>query len=104
MWAEFETLFRKTYIPKWVHEQRVYEFIELQQGSITVAQYKIEFVALARYALELVTLESRKVSKFERGLRPEIHHAMAGVQSEDFPIVVQPTYAIEKNIQEAKGE
>ena len=71
---------------------------------MTVAQIETEFVALARYAPELVTLKSREVSKFERGLRPEICYAMARVLVEDFPIVVQYAYAIEKNIQEAKRE
>ena len=69
-----------------------------------VAQYKTKFVALARYAPELVTPKSRKVRKFEQGLRPEICYAMARVLVEDFPIVVQYAYAIEKNIQEAKRE
>ena len=69
---------------------------------MTVAQYETEFVALARYAPELVTPETRKVSKFERGLCPEIRYAMAGVRAEDFSTVVRRAYAIEKNIEEAK--
>lgn len=76
---EFEALFREMYIPDWVKEQKVYQFIELQQGDMTVAQYEAEFIALSRYAPEIVTPEARKVSKFERSLRSEIRHAMGGV-------------------------
>ncbi|XP_052206788.1 uncharacterized protein LOC127811118 [Diospyros lotus] len=71
---------------------------------MTVAQYEAEFVALSRYAPERVTPETHTVSKFERGLRSEIRHAMAGVRVDDFPSVVRRAHAIERSIQEAKME
>ncbi|XP_052171493.1 uncharacterized protein LOC127787472 [Diospyros lotus] len=74
-WAQFVAAFNETYIPAW--------------RSKTVTQYETDFVALSRYAPELVTPESRRVSKFQKGLRPEIHHAMAGIEAPDFPTVVQ---------------
>ncbi|XP_052199608.1 uncharacterized protein LOC127806395 [Diospyros lotus] len=103
-WAQFVEAFNETYVPAWIREQKVFEFIELQQGSKTVTQYETEFVALSRYAPELVTPESRRVSKFQRGLRPEIRHAMAGIEAPDFPTAVQRAHAVERDRLEARAE
>ena len=44
----------------------MYEFTKLVQGSEIVAQYEAEFIALARYALDLISTEEKKASKFQR--------------------------------------
>ena len=48
------------------------EFIELVQGSKTVAQYETEFISLARYEPKLVTPEDKKANMFQKGLRLDI--------------------------------
>ncbi|XP_052197288.1 uncharacterized protein LOC127804464 [Diospyros lotus] len=83
-------------------QRKVFEFIDLQQGSKTVTQYKTEFVVLSRYAPKLVTPESRRVSKFQKGLRPEILHAMASIKAPDFPTAVQLAHAVERDRLEAR--
>ena len=45
-WAKFQEAFYTTYCLRWVREQKVYDFIELVQGSKTVAQYEVEFTTL----------------------------------------------------------
>ncbi|XP_052181848.1 uncharacterized protein LOC127794639 [Diospyros lotus] len=100
-WAQFVAAFNETYIPAWVREQKVFEFVDLQQGSKTVTQYETDFVALSRYAPELLTPESRRVSKFQMGLRPEIRHAMAGIEAPDFPTAIQRAHAVERDRLEA---
>ncbi|XP_052180551.1 uncharacterized protein LOC127793840 [Diospyros lotus] len=35
-WAQFVEAFNETYVPAWIREQKVFEFIKLQQGSKTV--------------------------------------------------------------------
>ncbi|XP_052184267.1 uncharacterized protein LOC127796254 [Diospyros lotus] len=89
-WAQFVVAFNETYVPTW--------------GSKTVTQYETEFVALSRYAPELVTPESRRVSKFQRGLQPEIRHAMAGIEALDFPIAVQQAHVVERDRLEARSD
>lgn len=54
-------------------------------------------MTLSRYAPELVTPKSRKVSKFQKGLRAEIRHAMADIEAPDFPTTVQRTHAVEQD-------
>lgn len=97
-------IFYETYIPAWVREQQTYEFIELVQGNQTLAQYETEFIFLARYALELVKLEDKKAGKFQRGLREDIRHALAGVRITDYPIVGQRAYVIEQDQNELRSE
>ena len=60
------------FCPAWVREHKVYEFVELVQGTNTVAQYEAEFTALSLYAPELVSTEAKKAAKFQRGLRADI--------------------------------
>ncbi|XP_052170369.1 uncharacterized protein LOC127786762 [Diospyros lotus] len=89
-WTQFVAAFNETYIPAW--------------RSKTVTQYETDFVALFRYAPELVTPESRRVSKFQRGLRPEIRHAMAGIEAPDFPTAVQRAHAVERDRLKARSD
>ncbi|XP_052178720.1 uncharacterized protein LOC127792306 [Diospyros lotus] len=103
-WTQFVAAFNETYVQAWVRERKMFEFIDLQQGSKTVTQYETEFVALSRYAPELVTPESRRVSKFQRGLRPEIRHAMAGIEAPDFPTAVQRAHVMERDRLEARSD
>ena len=85
------------YCPAWVREQKVYEFVELVQGTNTVAQYEAAFTALSRYAPELVSTEVRNAAKFQKGLRADIRHAFGGAMSVEYATVVQRAYAIERD-------
>ncbi|XP_052172221.1 uncharacterized protein LOC127788150 [Diospyros lotus] len=85
---EFQETFNANYFLSCMREQKVYDFIELTQGSKTIAQYEAEFISLARFAPELVSSEANKATKFQRGLRPEIRYALAGARIVDYPTVV----------------
>ncbi|XP_052189873.1 uncharacterized protein LOC127799691 [Diospyros lotus] len=102
LWSEFQTAFNERFFPDWVREQNTYEFIELEQGGRTVAQYEAEFTSLARFAPGLVSSEDMKIAKFQRGLRAEIRYALARARIPDFSAVVQRAYAIEKDQNESK--
>lgn len=103
LWPEFQTAFNERFFPDWVREQKTYEFIELDQGDRTVAQYEAEFTSLARFAPSLVSSEEMKAAKFQRGLRAEIRYALAGVRIPDFSTVIQRAYAIERDQNEFKN-
>jgi len=47
-----------------VREQKIYEFIELTQGDKSMAQYKAEFLSLAKFAPDLVSTKKKKEVKF----------------------------------------
>ena len=53
------------------------EFINLVQGSMTVAQYMATFTSLSRFARYFVSTEEEKAKQFMRGLRPSIRNKIA---------------------------
>ena len=53
------------------------EFINLVQGSMTVAQYKTKFTSLLRFAKAFILMEGEKVKQFMRELRPSIRNKIA---------------------------
>ncbi|TYJ97948.1 ty3-gypsy retrotransposon protein [Cucumis melo var. makuwa] len=48
------------------------EFLNLEQGDITVEQYDAEFDMLSRFALDVVKDEEARTEKFVRGLRLDV--------------------------------
>ncbi|XP_052171513.1 uncharacterized protein LOC127787492 [Diospyros lotus] len=89
--------FQQYVFPEWMRAQKVYEFIELTQGNKLVAQYKVEFISLARFVPELVSSKANKAAKFQLGLRAEIRYALAGAWITNYFAVVQRAYAIERD-------
>lgn len=66
-WGAFLVTFKEKYFPVVVQEQKEIEFLELQQGIMSVAEYKAKFVELSRFAPHMVEDEARKAYKFKRG-------------------------------------
>ncbi|KAA0042480.1 pol protein [Cucumis melo var. makuwa] len=48
------------------------EFLNLEQGDMTVEQYDVKFDMLSRFALEMIATEAARADKFVRGLRLDI--------------------------------
>lgn len=68
----FRTVFLDSFFLEAVREARRQSFVDLHQGSLSVAQYEARFTALARFAPEMVATETLLCKRFERGLRPAI--------------------------------
>ncbi|XP_052181900.1 uncharacterized protein LOC127794693 [Diospyros lotus] len=83
--------------------QKTYEFIELTQGNMSVAQYEEEFTSLARFAPKLVDTDEKKATKFLRGLRVEIRFQLAGAQFTDYSTLVHRAYIIERERSELRA-
>ena len=49
----FKTVFLERFFPREIREAKVKEFINLQQGSMTVKEYSLKFVKLSRYVVLL---------------------------------------------------
>ncbi|XP_073129583.1 uncharacterized protein [Henckelia pumila] len=71
-WDNFTQEFKDKYIPQVVQNTREREFMDLVQGSMTVAEYEAEFHRLIHYAPEFMEDELRKTRKFVQGLNLEI--------------------------------
>lgn len=71
-WEEFKLIFLEEFIFDTAQERMRELFAQLEQVDSTVADYVKKSTTLARFALDLVAVESRKVKRFIFGLRPVI--------------------------------
>ncbi|TYK11725.1 uncharacterized protein E5676_scaffold304G00370 [Cucumis melo var. makuwa] len=71
-WQTFRGIFEEKYYPTTYCEAKRDEFLELKQGSLSVAEYEMKYTELSRYAEMIVASESERCRRFERGLRFEI--------------------------------
>ncbi|RVW20291.1 Retrovirus-related Pol polyprotein from transposon 17.6 [Vitis vinifera] len=85
-WRQFREAFYKKYFPDSVRRQKVGEFIRLEQGDMTVAQYEAKFTELSRFSPQLIATEEEKALKFQDGLKPYLKNKISilklGVYSE----------------------
>ncbi|XP_028051333.1 uncharacterized protein LOC114255979 [Camellia sinensis] len=64
--------FYDKYFPQCVRDRKVFEFGELKQGNMSMAEYEEKFTALARYAPRMVDTDYKKARKLDGGLNAEI--------------------------------
>ena len=60
------------------------EFMKLVQGTKTLIEYLHAFNHLARYALEFIDSEAKKIASFKRGLSPKLMKSMGNNKSVTF--------------------
>jgi hypothetical protein len=90
-WAEFETAFRED------------EFQELTQDGRSVSEYVHKFTELARYALDDVSTEVKKMARFLKGLRPELKTILASQDFLSFSHLSNKAMQVERGKEEEKG-
>ena len=71
-WEEFLVELRKDYFSEFVRDKMEMEFLQLQQGFMSVAQYGKKFSELLKHAPHYKNDERRKTRKFVQGLRAPI--------------------------------
>ncbi|XP_011627311.1 uncharacterized protein LOC105421496 [Amborella trichopoda] len=96
-WEEFLGAFNEKYFLDSVKERKEVEFIELQQGKLTVERYTAKFSELSRYARHIIDMEARKESKFERGLRPDIQGRVMAANLKTFSPLADLVRKIERD-------
>ena len=76
-WELFKTTFKGKYVGASYVDARRKEFLNLVQGSKSVAEYESEFLRLSRYASGIVATEYEHSVRFEDGLRDELRVLIA---------------------------
>ena len=76
--------FQEKYAPVVYKREKRREFIELKQGSMSVAEYGLKFTQLSVYALNLITSEEEKCQKFEEGLHYDIRNRLTPYDLENY--------------------
>lgn len=71
-WAEFSKMFLALYYPLIAKEARQQQFMVIEQGNDTMAQYCSRFVNLLPYAPKMLKDEEDKIRHFEWGICPFI--------------------------------
>ena len=71
-WANFKAEFRAKYFPPEAFDQLEGAFLRLEQGSMSVREYEVEFNSLKKYAGREAESEISLVRKFMRGLRVDL--------------------------------
>nr|XP_027190148.1 uncharacterized protein LOC113786559 [Cicer arietinum] len=89
-WAIFKNMFLIKYFLEDIHNRKEMEFVKLEQGNMSVAEYAAKFKELSRYYPLYVgeAGEKSKCIKFEMGLRPEIKKQVGMQEIRDFPTLV----------------
>ncbi|XP_070032188.1 uncharacterized protein [Nicotiana tomentosiformis] len=83
-WDDFVKAFRAKYVPHVYCDAKKKEFLNLRQGSMSIAEYQQNFLRLSRYAGGIIDGERDKCRRFEEGLNGYIRKSMAILQLEDF--------------------
>ncbi|GAU37338.1 hypothetical protein TSUD_395190 [Trifolium subterraneum] len=92
-WEMFKREFFTKYFPADVKNKKVVEFMKLEQGSMSVADYAAKFDSLGVFSPHYNTPEAEndKCVKFESGLRPDIKHIIGFAEIRNFTTLVAKT-------------
>ncbi|KAL4011458.1 hypothetical protein IC575_028517 [Cucumis melo] len=71
-WQKFKESFYEKFFSASLRDAKRQEFLNLEQGDMTVEQYDAEFDMLSRFAPEMIATEAARADKFVRGLRLNI--------------------------------
>ena len=78
-WVDFRELFMSKFFPAFSKHVKAQEFLDLQQGDMTVLEYVARFSELAHFAYDYVATDLAKVRRFEDVLRLSIRGKIVGL-------------------------
>ena len=76
------------------------EFIHLEQGDLTIAQYEAKFTKPSCFAPQLIATEEEKTLKFQDGLKPYIKNKISILKLSVYSEVVDRALIVEKDNEE----
>ena len=91
------------YFPETARHAKAQEFLELNQGAMTVMDYVAIFTELARFADDYVATDLAKVRRFKNGLKLSIRAGIVGLRLQDMDSMVGTTLTIEGEIEDARS-
>ncbi|VFQ93335.1 unnamed protein product [Cuscuta campestris] len=83
-WTHFDWAFKQEYIPKRFSEEKRKEFVELEQGNMTLPEYRQKFTKLAKFAPTLVSTPTDHIEEFRTKLRPDLRSRVSVLTTVDF--------------------
>ena len=102
-WVDFRELFMSKFFLASARHAKAREFLELNQGNMTVLEYVAKFTELARFGNDYVATDMAKVRKFEDGLELSIRGKIVGFLLQDMDFMVRTAMAIKREIEDARS-
>ncbi|XP_020412075.1 uncharacterized protein LOC18786176 [Prunus persica] len=102
-WPVFRTAFVEQFYPLAYQNMKMEEFLQLEQGIMTVAEYEKKFNELSKYCAPLVADERKKCQLFTRGLKTSIHDIVVGQRLANFGDLVMSASLIESSQMIVRG-
>ncbi|XP_020412808.1 uncharacterized protein LOC109947286 [Prunus persica] len=96
-WQVFIAAFDSQYYPQAYQNLKMQEFLQLEQGMMTVLEYEKKFHDLSKYCLPLVEDESKKCQLFTMGLKASIRDIVISQRLTNFGDVVMSASLIESS-------
>ena len=76
------------------------EFVRLERGDLTVAQYEAKFIKQSCFAPQLIAIEEEKTLKFQDGLKPYLKNKISILKLSVYSEVVDRALIAEKDNEE----
>ena len=89
------------YFPATTRYAKAQEFLEMNQGAMTVIEYVARFTELAHFAKDYVATDAAQVKRFESGLRLSIRGRIIGLCLQDMDSMVGTASTIEREMEDA---
>jgi hypothetical protein len=94
-WQEFTESFRNHHIPAGLMRLKKKEFLSLQQGGMSVTEYRDRFIELSRYAPEEVADDPKKLERFMEGLAGPLRYQLTSHTFPSFQHLLDKTITLE---------
>ncbi|XP_055814461.1 uncharacterized protein LOC129884138 [Solanum dulcamara] len=75
-WDDFVKEFHKKYVTPAYHDAKKKKFLNLEQGSMSIAEYQQQFLRLSHYVGGIINDEKDKCRRFEDGLNDSIRKSI----------------------------
>ena len=99
-WDKSKEMIKNHFYPTSLQKANEGEFMQLQQGNMSVLEYVSKFMELSRFALAFVTDESLKMNRFKAGLNPTIKERMSVRQYTSYVDLYDTAINVERAMKE----
>ena len=96
-------IFNEQYFSLVYRYKKEQEFISLKQEKMTIAEYEEQFIALSRFAPDLVCTEDAKCRRFQQGLELNIQCRISALEMTRYVELVNNAKIAKRDVKELSG-
>ncbi|KAK1679656.1 hypothetical protein QYE76_040504 [Lolium multiflorum] len=100
-WEDFKTKFSRYHVPQGLIKKMRDEFRELQQGRMSVVEYRDRFLTLSRYAPDETGTNEKRKERFLNGLHDEMQTVLVNIPFADLEALVDSAIQMEGKLHQA---